>query len=249
MTPDAAHAPSLAQRAFYWFCWSMCMLFFTLVYRLRRHHMERLPRTGPLLVAANHQSHFDPPAIGMGVTSRPLHFLAREGLFKNRLFGWLITAVNSVPVSEEESDVGAIRTILARLSGGVPVLIFPEGSRSPDGELQEFKRGIALLLKRAKCPVVPAAIEGAYDAYPRHRTFPRLLGYRIAVMYGHPIAAEELLKDGPDAALNRLKREIESMRHELRAKLRAATSSRHAPRPKTRRGGEAPARMAPLGSE
>ncbi len=222
--PPPPHAPSRAQRVIYWFCWHACLVVLTLFYRLRLFHAARIPRTGPVLLAGNHQSHFDPPAIGMGCTTRPCHFLAREGLFKNRFFGWLITALNSVPVSEEESDIGAIRAILARLEQGVPVLVFPEGSRTPDGEIHEFKRGIALLLKRAKCPVVPCAIEGAYDAFPRSRRIPRLFGCRIALMFGHPIPAGELLKDGPDAALERLKREIETMRRELQAKLRAATS-------------------------
>lgn len=199
----------------------------TLFYRLRRYHTHRMPRTGPVLIAANHQSHLDPPAIGMCNTTRPTHFLARAGLFKNPAFAWLISAVNSVPIKEESGDLGAIREILARLETGVPVLVFPEGSRSPDGEVHEFKRGIALLLKRARCPVVPVAIEGAYDAFPRHRMFPRLFGCRIAVMVGHPIPHDELLKDGAEAGLERLKNEIEMMRCELRAKLRAATNGRY----------------------
>lgn len=218
---------SLAQRAFYWFWWSFCLFILTVFYRLRRYHMERIPKTGAVLLAGNHQSHFDPPAIGLCNTSRPTHFLARAGLFKNRAFGWFIAAVNSVPIKEESSDLGAIREILARLETGVPVLVFPEGSRTPDGDIHEFKRGVALLLKRAKCPVVPVAIEGAYDAFPRHRKFPRLFGCRIAVMIGHPIPHDELLKDGAEAGLARLKREIETMRAELRAKLLAATNGRY----------------------
>lgn len=222
MTPPAPQKSTAAQRAFYWFCWHTLLLIFTLVYRMRRFRMDRVPGSGAVIVAANHQSHLDPPAIGMMFTARPLHFLAREGLFTNRYFAWLITALNAVPVSEEESDIGAIRAILARLEQGVPVLIFPEGSRTPDGEVHEFKRGIALLLKRAKCPVLPIAIEGAFDAFPRTRAFPRLLGGRIAIIAGEPIAHDELLKDGPDAALERLRREIESLRSTLGSRLRAS---------------------------
>lgn len=199
------------------------MLFFTAFYRLRRHHLERLPRTGPLLLAANHQSHFDPPAIGMCNPGRATHFLAREGLFTNRFFGWLITALNSVPVSEDKKDMRAIlrsmRAILGRLEQGVPVLVFPEGSRTPDGEIHDFERGIALLLERAKCPVVPIAIEGAYGAFPRGRGFPRLFGQRIEIMVGRPIAHGELLEDGADAGLARLRGEIETMRAELRRRI------------------------------
>lgn len=223
MTTPPVYRTTLSQRAFYWFCWSACLVVLTVFYRLRRYHTDRIPKSGAVLLASNHQSHFDPPAVGLCNTTRPTHFLARAGLFSNRLFGWLITAVNSIPISEEESDIGAIRAILGRLEQGCPVLIFPEGSRSPDGEIHEFKRGIALLLKRAKCPVVPIAIEGAYDAFPRHRRFPRLSG-RISVMVGEPIPPDELLKDGPEAGLERLRREVIALRDQLRAKLRAGTS-------------------------
>ena len=120
--------------------------------------------------------------------------------------------------------------MLARLALGHPVVLFPEGSRSPDGAPLPFKRGVALLLKRSRCPVVPVAVEGCAEAFPKGARFPRLWGKRIAVMVGHPISHDELLKDGPDAALARLTGEIESMRLELRSKLRAATNGRYPPR-------------------
>ncbi|MBL8746717.1 MAG: 1-acyl-sn-glycerol-3-phosphate acyltransferase [Phycisphaerae bacterium] len=226
-----ARTSSLAQRLFYWTCWTVCLVILTFFYRLRRFNTDRIPRHGPVLIAANHQSHFDPPAIGMCNTSRPTHFIARAGLFTNRAFAWLISAVNALPIKEDSGDLGAIREVLARLETGVPVLIFPEGSRTPDGEIHEFKRGVALLLKRARCPVVPVAIEGAYQAFPRTRTLPRLVGQRIAVMVGRPIPHEELLQHGPEAGLARLRSEIESMRAELRSKLRATTSRNRLPPP------------------
>ncbi len=255
MDAAAPRTTSLAQRVFYWFCWAFCLFALTAFFRLRRYHTERFPRTGAFLIAANHQSHLDPPTVGVCNTARPTHFLARAGLFKNRAFAWLITAVNSVSIKEESGDLGAIREILARLETGVPVLVFPEGARTPDGEIHDFKRGIALLLKRAKCPVVPVAIEGAFDAFPRHRRIPRLLGGRIAVMVGHPIPHDELLKDGAEAGLARLKREIETMRSELRAKLLAATNGRYpaesiSPRRRGERGEEKElARMTRMGTD
>lgn len=227
MTATDQHNPTLAQRAVYWFFWWFCLGFLTVFYRYRRYHFDRIPRTGAVLIAANHQSHLDPPAVGVCNPYRPTHFLARAGLFKNRVFGWLIGALNSVPIKEESGDLSAIREILERLKQGVPVLVFPEGSRSPDGAMHEFKRGIALLLKRARCPVVPVAVEGCFDAFPRSRLLPRFWGARIASMVGHPIDPDELLKDGPEEALRRLEREIDAMRLELRAKLRVSTSGRY----------------------
>lgn len=223
--PAPGRKPALSSLV-YWFFWFVCLLVLTLVYRLRRFGMERMPRSGAVLVVANHQSHLDPPVVGMLATRRQMHFVARMGLFKFKPFGRLIAALNSVPIREEEGDIAAIREVLARLAQGHAVLIFPEGSRSPDGALHGFKGGAALLLKRSKCPVLPVAVEGAFDAFPRHRKFPRLLGQRVAVMAGDPIPHDELLKDGPGAGLERLRREIDAMRLELRSRLRAASNGR-----------------------
>lgn len=217
--------PTLLKRCVYGVVWRAAMVFFTVVYRVRRFHYERMPETGPVLIASNHQSHLDPPLVSLCNTKRPTHFLARAGLFRFRPFGWLISALNSVPIKEESGDLAAIREILTRLEMGVPVIMFPEGSRSPDGQIHEFKRGIALLLKRAKCPVVPVAVEGCFDAWPRHRKLPKLWGKRVAAMVGEPIAPEELLKDGPEAGLDRLRREIETMREELRRRMRMPNRS------------------------
>ena len=117
--------------------------------------------------------------------------------------------------------------MLRRLEGGRAVLIFPEGSRTTDGRVAPFKRGVAVLVKRSRCPVVPVALEGAYEAWPRSRRLPRWLGHRVAVMYGRPIPHDELMHGGADAALLRLHDEVEAMRLALRERL-----DRTSPRPK-----------------
>jgi 1-acyl-sn-glycerol-3-phosphate acyltransferase len=221
--------PTLARSIVYWFCWYLSLGLLTIFFRMRRFHTERIPRSGAVILAGNHLSHFDPPLLSLSVTTRPTHFVARLGLFKFKPFGWLISALNSIPIREEEGDIAAIKATLARLEDGHPVILFPEGSRSFDGVQQPFKRGVALLLKRAKCPVVPMAVEGCYEAFPRTRKFPRFWGTRIAVLAGFPIPHEELLKDGPDAALRRLATEIETLRLELRSKMRASTGGRYPP--------------------
>lgn len=198
-------------------------VFFTLLYRARALHPTRVPRHGPLIIAANHQSHIDPPFIGV-YARRRLSFVARSGLFHNRIFGLLISLLNAIPIRENAGDAAAIKEILRRIHLGEAVLIFPEGSRSPDGSVQSFKRGIALLVKRAECPVLPVAVEGCFDAWPRHRALPRLFPPRIAVNFGRPIPHAELMKDGPDAALERIRREVEALREELTPFRRPARS-------------------------
>ncbi len=199
----------------------------TLFYRARYFGQKNLPETGGCIVASNHQSHLDPPLIGSAAYPRVLVYLARVGLFKNRFFGKLIRGCNAVPLHQDRGDLAAIKTSISVIEQGGAVLIFPEGSRTLDGNLQPFKRGVALLLKRTTCPVVPVAVEGCFDAWPRKRAFPRLFGPRVAVEFGKPIEHEDLMSDGPDAAMHRLAEEIEALRQRLRCRLRTGTGGRY----------------------
>lgn len=215
------------RRAFYWFCWTTVLVFFTFFYRLRRINLRRVPTSGPVLLVANHSSHFDPPLVGMCVTTRPYRPIARVGLFRVPVFGTLIRLLNAVPLKENEGDLAAIRTAIDLLERGEPVCLFPEGSRSPDGAMRPFKRGVVVLLRRAKCPVVPCGIEGAHDAFPRGASFPRLFGRRLMIEVGEPIDSADLLANGPDEALRRLEREIDALRLRCRERLRTTTNGRY----------------------
>ncbi len=192
-------------------------------FRARAYHADRVPQRGAVLIAANHQSFLDPPLVGSSVRPRHTDYIARSGLFRFGPFGLLLKALNCIAIKEQSGDMGAIKQVLSRLSTGHAVLIFPEGNRTPDGAMRGFKRGVALLVKRGRCPVVPAAVEGCFDAWPRHRKSPTPWSCPVAVMFGHPIPYEELVKDGMDEAMRRLEREIDAMRMELRAKIREST--------------------------
>jgi 1-acyl-sn-glycerol-3-phosphate acyltransferase len=199
---------------------------FTLLYRFRAYGSRRLPAEGAVLLVSNHQSYLDPPAIGVGVSHRHLDYIARLGLFEGRVLAWLLTQFNSLPIREQGGDSGAIKEILRRLEAGRAVLIFPEGTRTPDGAMTEFKRGIAVLVKRSRCPVIPVAVEGCFDAWPRQKLWPRLWGKRIAVSFGRPIPHEELMRYGADAALRRLESETQRLRLGLRRLMRRQTAGR-----------------------
>ncbi len=202
----------------------------TLLWRYRAHHADRIPKHGALLIVANHQSYLDPIIVGQLVPSRQIDSVARDGLFRVRWLAPLMRGLHAMPIKEDgEPDSAAIREILARLERGLAVVIYPEGSRTHDGAMTEFKRGAALVVKRARCPVLPVAIEGAHDAWPRGRARPRLLAARVMTMAAHPIPHDELLADGPDAALRRLERQIDAMRLDLRARLRAQTHNTYPP--------------------
>lgn len=189
--------------------------------------VENVPAEGPLLIVSNHQSYLDPPVIGAFIGQRQVAFVARQGLFRTRLFGWLISSLNAIPIREDgQSDTTAIKTSISILARGHALVIFPEGQRTPNGALRPFKRGTALLLKRAKCPVLPVAVEGIFDAWPPGSK-PRPFTCPIMAKYGKPVTYDELMKDGPEAAMIRLASDIDRMRRELRAEIRTRTGGKY----------------------
>ena len=214
----------------YWYCGrTIVRIFAGVFYRVRLSGFENVPPAGAFIVAANHQSHFDPPMVGLVISHRrPFRSIARSGLFKFKPFAWLIAAFGAIPVVRGKGDTAAMKAALAELGRGRPILIFPEGSRTDNGQIGEFMRGITVLLKRAQAPVVPAAIEGALEVWPRTRAFPRFTG-RIAVHLAPAIQPDVLLKDGPDAALEMLRRTIEHERLQLRSWLRRETGGTYPP--------------------
>jgi 1-acyl-sn-glycerol-3-phosphate acyltransferase len=198
---------SLAALLFY-----ECVRVFTQVglmvlFGFRWRGIGSLPARGPVLVVANHQSYLDPPMVGCAMKHRHFDFLARAGLFDSKWLGRLITTLHAVPVNESGGDPASIKEILRRLEMGRVVLIFPEGTRTMDGSIGEFKRGVAVILRRSRCPVLPVGIAGAREAWPRGGK-PRPFAGPIVVQAGEPIPHDELMADGADAALERLRAEV-----------------------------------------
>lgn len=208
----------------WWDLWrGLCQLAYVLLWDLRARGLEHVPRDGPAIVVANHQSFLDPPAHGIALRDRPFRPIARASLFRSRIGGAWLRSVGVIPLKDEGGDAAAIREALDALKRGRIVLIYPEGSRSPDGAMMPFESGVSLIVRRAKVPVVPAAIEGAFDAFPRGRAVPRF--GRIAVRFGPAIPADEaarLFRD-PRAGLAELHRRVDALRLECRADLRRRT--------------------------
>jgi len=195
-----------------------CFVWFALVYRFRAWGVRRIPAAGPVLFVANHQSFFDPIIVGLGAHRRQFFALARSGLFDNRLLGWLIRSLNAIPVEQGSGDTRAMRACVNVLKQGQALLVFPEGARTETGEVQPFETGTMLLVKRARPRVVPVAIDGAFDVWPRHQALPRPTG-RIGVMYGEPIAPDELLALESEQARELLRERVERQRQTLADRL------------------------------
>ncbi len=202
---------SLVSLVFFDCCREVVLFLLVLFYRLKRIGVGHVPSSGAVLMVANHQSFLDPPAVAVGIRHRQTDFLARGGLFSFKPFGWLIKQLHAMPIKQGAGDAGAMKATIAKMNAGKMMVVFPEGSRTPDGEMHPFQRGIAVLLKRTDCQIVPVGIAGAFDAWPRHKKLPRLFTKHIVVCYGEPIDAKALMEAGTDQALDTLFEQVQGL--------------------------------------
>ena len=146
------------------------------------------PKTGPLIIAPNHTSFLDPLIAGFAVP-RPLNFMARNSLFRNRIFGNILRSMNAFPLKREGVDVGAMRLAIDKLCHDKAVLIFPEGTRSKDGNLGTPRAGIGLLAASSGANILPCYIKGSREALPKGAIFPRFK--KITVYVGKPLKIDK----------------------------------------------------------
>ena len=182
--------------------WCLFRLVFAAYFRWRVFNPERVPLTGPVILAANHASFIDPPLVGSGL-KREINYLARESLFRFPVVGAVLRAVNSVPVDRDGGGAAGLKAILGRLLAGGGIILFPEGTRTRDGRLQPARSGIGLAVIKSEAPVVPVRVFGTFEAYGRHLKFPH--PHPIAVKYGQPILFEELRAEAKTCSKPRLK--------------------------------------------
>ncbi|MBR0239150.1 MAG: 1-acyl-sn-glycerol-3-phosphate acyltransferase [Thermoguttaceae bacterium] len=197
----------------YYFSRRTALLFFYIFLRGKFYNWRKVPEEGRLIIVSNHQSYLDPPLVGGG-PRRQVGFMAKESLFRG-FIGWFFRALNAFPV-DREKPVGGIKEALRRLKNEECVALFPEGSRSPDGELHDFMPGLILLAQKTKSPIVPAAIEGAFDAMPRHEHGKMHLFRKVAVLYSDPIPVETVMSLSPDELLKLVRQRITENLNELR---------------------------------
>lgn len=139
------------------------------------HGLEHVPREGAYLLVANHASNLDPPFIGATVghrTGRVIHFMAKNEIRRWPVVGFLAAAAGVIFVRRGEGDRAAQRLAMGALLGGKPIGIFPEGTRSRNGQLGEAKAGAALLATRSGVPILPVAISGTHRIFPGRSRFP-----------------------------------------------------------------------------
>ena len=159
-----------------------------LPFLLRVEGMRRYPTTGAVLVCSNHQSNLDPMILGC-VCPRPLNYLAKKQLFDFKPLGWFLRWNDGIEL-DRDGGLAGIKETLKRLKKGESIIVFPEGTRSIDGELQPLKRGFCTLARRTKAAVLPVGIAGARNALPRKSLVP-VIGAKIQVVLGEAIEADE----------------------------------------------------------
>lgn len=199
--PDGAISRSAFQVVGYDVIRVIARLFATLVFRIRCHGRTNYPSTGGALVCANHQSFLDPVLVGL-TCGRRLNYLARSSLFRHALLRPIIQFLDAIPIEREGMGLSGLKETLRRLKHGELVLIFPEGTRTVDGRLGPLKPGFCAVARRARVPLIPVGISGAYQVWPRRSPLPR--PNPIQVVIGPPISPDELAQISDEQLVHEL---------------------------------------------
>lgn len=192
--------------------WGLNIIFLGM-YRLHIEGREHIPSEGAVIIAPNHKSYFDPPLVGVAIKKRVVHYMAKEELFRNPLFGWILRQFGTFPVKRGSVDRAAVRQAVKELKNGNALGIFPEGTRIKRSGLGRFHSGMASLALMTGTPVIPVAIVGSAD-------MPYKKG-PLAVLIGMPIQVKKQKAGSEEVeALNEaVKKEIQKLTDEYEAKI------------------------------
>jgi 1-acyl-sn-glycerol-3-phosphate acyltransferase len=196
----------------YWCGWRAFRTVFATYFRWRVYNPERVPLSGPVILASNHASYIDPPLVGAGVR-RQISFLARETIFHVPVLASILRSWEVVPVDRDGGTGRGLKQILNRLEKGGAIILFPEGTRSRHGELNPARSGIGLTVIKSNAPVVPARVFGTHDAFGPHKRIPR--PRRLSVKYGQPLLFEALRAEAATCSKPRVKEIYQQVADEI----------------------------------
>ncbi|WP_181348205.1 1-acyl-sn-glycerol-3-phosphate acyltransferase [Thalassobacillus sp. CUG 92003] len=159
----------------YWLGKALCSAVFYPLYRIKVIGRENVPNEGPVIICSNHIANIDPPVVGI-TCKRNIYFMAKEELFKNKVLGGILLRVHAFPIKRGMKDRAALRKALGILNNNETLGLFPEGTRSKDGEIGEGLAGAGFFALRSDAYIVPCAIIGPYKAFKP-----------LKVVYGPPM--------------------------------------------------------------
>jgi len=198
------------------FCYRCGWLFFraafALYFRWRVFNADRVPLAGPVILASNHASFIDPPLVGAGVR-RQINYLARDSIFRFPILAAILRSWDVVPVDRDGGTGRGLKEFLTRLEQGGAIILFPEGTRSRDGELTAARSGIGLIVIKSRAPVVPARVFGTHEAFGPGRRIPR--PRRVMVKYGQPLEFEALRAEAAVCSKQRVKEIYQQVADEI----------------------------------
>lgn len=198
---------------FYRFSRKLVEYFFKIFYRLKIYGEKEHFFKGKAIIAGNHVSYFDPPAVGVG-WQEVTHYFARPSLFEGTVLGFLLRSYNVHPLPSN-SPSGAIKSVCSLLNKGLKVVIFPEGTRSKEDRITDPKQGFSMIAYRTNSPIIPVYIGGAYKIWNRFQKRPKLRG-RLVCVFGSALTWDELehlnKKEAQEAMLIKWKKAVEGLR-------------------------------------
>ena len=198
---------SLFRIIFYRVIRFMARIVAVVYFRFHSVGMNHMPESGNALLCSNHQSNLDPALIGLAC-HRVMNYMARKTLFKSFFFRWLISNLDAIPIDRDGLGVAGIKESMKRLKRGEMVLIFPEGTRTLNGKLGEFKPGLLALARRNKAPLVPMALAGAFEAWPKGQKLPK--SKTVVLVVDKPITPEDYHDIPDEKVIGLLKDKIQS---------------------------------------
>lgn len=168
---------------FYYVVRAICWLLLKIFWRMEIRGIENLPESGGLIITSNHVSYLD-PAVLVASLNRKIYFIAKKEVFKNTFISFLLKNMNAFSVDRDNVDMFAFKKAMNILHEEKVLGIFPEGTRSSNGELQELKLGAIKIAMKTGVPILPVGISGTHKIYPRGIKFPILFKHKIIVKYG-----------------------------------------------------------------
>ncbi len=219
MTPPVQR--SLGNRAWQAFLKFSCRLGAVGAFNIRCGGRDKVPSSGGGLMLSNHQSNLDPVLVGL-CSDRRLNYVARKTLFKFPPFRWLINSLDAISIDREGTGLDGLKETLRRLKRGEIVLLFPEGTRTLDGEVHAVKPGFCAVARRSGVPILPVALDGAWHAWPRHRKLPRPAV--IHVQFGDPIDPDQIKAMNDEQLVAEVERRIRDCHAVARAGRRRAST-------------------------